>query len=205
MENKHQKSIILPMIMINLAILVLMSIVYLLSRRFLQVSRYFNSLATIIVIFGTVEKTLIDVTTFNTGFTYILMITLVTSISLLGNCQRSLLLSYLTCSLYIFIRQYFCSIGEEFERMRHSTYCLITFMLMFILSRLYVMSQRDNFRLSRQSDQLSHLLYSFVRVNPEGILLSHGDKLVYQNDQIPKVFESLQDCASSSQKTHGLI
>ena len=92
------------MIMINLAILVLMSIVYLLSRRFLQVSRYFNSLATIIVIFGTVEKTLIDVTTFNTGFTYILMISLVTSISLLGNCQRSLLLSYLTCSLYIFIR-----------------------------------------------------------------------------------------------------
>ena len=126
-----------------------MIIVYLLSKRFLSVSRYFNSIATIIVTIGIVEKTCFDVTDLSSGFTYILMITLITSISLLGNCQRSLLLTYFSCSFYIFIRMYYSSKGEEFEGMRNSTYCFVTFILMFFLSRLYVVSQRENFRLKR--------------------------------------------------------
>ena len=52
---------------------------------------------------------------------------------------------------YIFIRQYFFCNGNYTFWLRGSTYCAVTFVLMYILARLYVQRQRENFKLRRQT------------------------------------------------------
>ena len=44
-----------------------------------------------------------------------------------------------------------------------------------------------------------------MRVNHEGILLSHSEEVVFSNNQINKVFETLNDPMTTSDKSKALI
>ena len=88
---------ILPIILVISAIQVLMLAIFFLSRRNHRVAMYFNAISTVIVTIGVIERNIIDGRKVDSADTYICIIALVSSISILGSCQWRLLLSYLGC------------------------------------------------------------------------------------------------------------
>ena len=113
---------------------------------------------------------------------------MVTTISMLGTCQVSLIIAYITSVVYIFIRLFFLYTRHHGFAIRFMTYYVIALTMVFIIARVYVQRQREMFRQKLQIKQVSKLFQSLVRVYHDGILLTHDSKLVYSNKQLSQIF-----------------
>ena len=187
-SGESGKNTLVPIFLISFSIQVLITGHYYLAKRSLKMVRYFNSIQTIIITIGITEKALSGGDIDDSEIVYIAILALVTSISLLGSCQISLLTSYLICTCYIFIRMFFVYQGDNDYPIRFSTYYLIALTMVFIIARVYVQRQREMFRQKLQIKQVSKLFQSLVRVYHDGILLTHDSKLVYSNKQLSQIF-----------------
>ena len=175
----QDKTYMAGIVLINVLVQTIIVALFFLSKRYIKLSKIFNALATLVIVVGITERNMLDGEKTDSGDSYISIIGLVSPISFLGNCQLSLLASYACSMIYIFIRQYYFTGGDYTFWLRGSNYCMVTFILMFILARFNVAREREKYRLQRQSNQLSHLFHTFMRVYHDGILLSHGENIIY--------------------------
>jgi hypothetical protein len=147
---EHQNKIyMVPILLINVLIQALIVGLFFLSKRYISVSRVFNTIATVVIVVGITERNIIAGNIADSGHSFISIIGLVSPISFLGNCQLSLLASYLCSMVYIFVRQYYFTEGHYTFCLRGPCYCFVTFILMFILARFNVLREREKYRLQR--------------------------------------------------------
>lgn len=60
--------------------------VYFICKHYKHVAMYFNAIATVIVTVGIIERNILDGRTIDSGDSYISIIALVTSLSIVGSC-----------------------------------------------------------------------------------------------------------------------
>ena len=162
-----------------------------LAKRYAIAATVFNAVQTIIITVITIEKSLLDGELAILGLSLICLLALTTSISFLGCSQLTLLLSYIVCVIYIFVRQYsVCQTENDFDYWRRSsTYYLFTFLMIFIIARVYVEKKRTNFKQKLSMDKMSQLFLSLVRSSRDGIILSSDDEVIFKNKPVNQIFD----------------
>ena len=80
---------------------------YLLSKRFLVLALYFSNVQTILIILTAIEVPISAHETLEESDIFIVVTALVISAARISYCQKVLLLTYLSCSVFILLRSYF--------------------------------------------------------------------------------------------------
>ena len=104
LKRKEPVKELASVVSILVAIQLLLIGLYFICKRYMTMAMWFNSIATVIVTVGIIERNILDGRSIDSGDSYICIIALVTSISIFGSCQIALLVSYLACQCYIFVR-----------------------------------------------------------------------------------------------------
>ena len=153
-------------------ITLLMSLHYLLSKRFKTFAANYASIQTLVITVGIIEKAYsFEGTVDNTPIlTIILAIDFL--LALISLCQRSLLIVYILCAVYIPVRLNFLEGGTLLTSLRFASFFIIGYICLYIFSRIFQQRERDHFKQKKDMKQILELFHSLLRVFHDGILLT---------------------------------
>lgn len=98
--------------------------------------KYFNAIQTIFVTVSKVEKYCVYSNS-NTQTWLIVILAVITFASLIGNCQKGLLGSYVVIFVYISLRYYFLS-QDLLNWLKITVYFFISLLMIFVIARMFI-------------------------------------------------------------------
>ena len=100
--------------------------------------KYFNAIQTIFVTVSKVEKYCVYSSSNSEVQTWLIVVlAVITFASLIGNCQKSLLCSYVITFVYISLRYYFNSLNI-LSWLKVTVYFLISLLMIFVIARMFI-------------------------------------------------------------------
>lgn len=104
--------------------------------------------------------------------------------------QHYLLLSYLTCTAYSWIRTYFTLGMSDLPRyFKFNISVVIVLILIYVFSRRVNQTQRVNFIQMKNQSLLINVFSDMIGSFHDGLMITSSEEIVYHNNKLNSIFE----------------
>jgi hypothetical protein len=117
------------------------------------------------------------------------LIAIASLISMINFSQMGLACSYTVCWAYLSARFFNYFNPNILRWARFTTYYLIAFILLFWVQRIFNQRERRIFLRKNQNKEMISFYHKLFRVFHDGIILTHGERIIYKNSQLVKILE----------------
>lgn len=161
---------------------------YFWAKRNIYIAKTYASVQTVLLMIFSIELNVLIGSAFEEQDGWCIIIALMTLLSFFICSKSQQILVYVVCLIYNGARTYFWVV--TFGRyIRYNAYMALTFIVVYLFSRMFHQSVREKFIKIKNQHQLLRLFNKLMKAYHEGIILSSNSDIILFNKQTSKIFD----------------